>query len=276
MWQGVGSERSFSKNVIKVISVLAAMGILAGCQMWRAGPEAPTKIGKHIEGITPALIEVPYAVEILKIDGELTSTFLMGSAMTVAVPPGERILSVRYRNLWTVDGDNHKALKSDIISFKADFKSGQTYNFVAPPYFKTPDAAEDYVENYQPKLLQASGVVAMSFVKLPLKSESTLISTGVLETDVSVAYASTESDNGSKQQAQGSSASPVVVTKNVPQQKGQAAQEANVDTTPIMESMKVLWHQLGTAEREAFQAWFVREVQQNMMSNATTKTETLQ
>lgn len=267
---------------IKLMLAVTGMVLISGCHSLGAGAADPVKIGEHIEGIPPALVEVPFAVEIIKIDSEGSGSFLAGSAMTVAIPPGERMLSVRYRNLWPEDDGSHLTLKSDIVSFRANFESGVSYSIAAPPYFKTAAAAQQYVDAYRPSVLQAGSPLLISFVDAaaekqvatvarvpqPVSDAVTRLPAHAVAENSSVTPITTSIKKPTTTSTTTPTTTPITPT---PSAKPQIAA-----ATPIVESMKVLWRQLGADEREAFQAWFVREVQLNVMSTAADQSQLIQ
>ncbi|MEJ2680940.1 MAG: DUF2057 family protein [Gammaproteobacteria bacterium] len=289
--------------------VVVALGVLMGsllaltaCQNspllgLGTASHKPILLGQHTPGVAPAIVAIPDVLEVLSVDNETVPLFSRGSAKTIALPPGERVLSVRYLNAWKIDSDNNEVVRSDTVRVRANFRSGTRYHFEKPPFFNKPEAAWVYAETFVPKLLRDRQTVfvgvkpdttgprralaqnAGARVLEPLVIESDVLENDVLESDVleknriknnsinsnGIEKALTEAADTAALD-QGAEESLALELKELQPDElepetVQKAAELRLDESlsPVVESMKVLWQQLSERERTVFTAWLMNQ-----------------
>lgn len=109
-------------------------------QTWDGPPRPPEQT---------VILEIPYTVSFLSVDGEDFSNFtgLFGGKISeFAVLPGHHTLELQYYEMFDTGIDDHESIRSDTVPVTFDGVAGQRYRLTHPPQ-ETPDAAKEFARN---------------------------------------------------------------------------------------------------------------------------------
>ncbi len=77
-----------------------------------------------------AVLELPEELQLLAVDGREQSSYLLGSRQQVVhILPGERVLTLRYVELFQLSANDHEVVRSRPVALRFEAKAGQRYAF---------------------------------------------------------------------------------------------------------------------------------------------------
>lgn len=190
----------------------AALSLLAGCA---TQPPQQTWDGPARPAGEVALLEVPEEVQVMAIDGREPPPTFLRSQSTLALLPGEHVLSLRYVQLFQVSSEEHEVVRSRQAALRFSSVAGGRYRLEVPAQREL-DGARRFAKAPEFRLVNLGGGEAV--VSTPVKSfaEASLIDT------LSKAFESRPEG------------------------------ERQVTNTDLL---KDIWGRSSVAEREAFRAW---------------------
>lgn len=150
-----------------------ALALLAGCatQLPQQTWEGPARPAGEV-----ALLEVPEQVQVMAIDGREPPPSFLRSQSTLALLPGEHVLSLRYVQLFQVSSEEHDVVRSRQAALRFSSVAGGRYRLEVPVQ-RDREAAQRFAKAPEFRLVNIGGGEAV--VSTPIKSfaEASLIDT---------------------------------------------------------------------------------------------------
>lgn len=126
---------------------------------------------------TMAKLEVPEIIQILSIDGqEQLGNFFGNKQHTRSILVGERVLSVRYNQLFNVSSEDHDILKSKPMAIRFVAEAGKTYQLTANPP-KRYEAAKEFAKQPDIQLIDKTTGTSQQAVAVKSYAEASLVDT---------------------------------------------------------------------------------------------------
>lgn len=205
-----------------LLPLLAAVLSVAGCassQLPQQAYEGPARAAAEV-----AVLEVPEDVQVMAIDGREPPASFLRSQVTLALLPGEHVLSLRYVHLFQINADDHEVIRSGQAALRFVAAAGAHYRLEVPPQ-RNVDAARQFAKAPQFRLVDLGGGAPVESVAIKSYAEASLIDT-----------------LGKAFQSSGG---------------GGAAEVTNMDL------LKDIWSRSSRQEQDAFRAWINQQTNQN-------------
>lgn len=154
-------------------AVALAVAALAGC-----AAQGPVKVydGAVRQPAETVMVSVPEQIEVMSIDGREPPPSFLKSRVTMALLPGEHVLSLRYVELFQINADDHEVLRSKQAALRFTAAAGSAYNLEIPKQANL-DAARKFSKDPQFKLVSVKDGSATSSAPIKSYAEASLIDT---------------------------------------------------------------------------------------------------
>lgn len=154
-------------------AVALAVAALAGC-----AAQGPVKVydGAVRQPAETVMVSVPEQIEVMSIDGREPPPSFLKSRVTMALLPGEHVLSLRYVELFQINADDHEVLRSKQAALRFTAAAGSAYNLEIPKQANL-DAARKFSKDPQFKLVSVKDGSAIPSAPIKSYAEASLIDT---------------------------------------------------------------------------------------------------
>lgn len=212
---------SFSLRSL-ALPLLAAVLSVSGCassQLPQQAYEGPARAPAEV-----AVLDVPEDVQVMAIDGREPPASFLRSQVTLALLPGEHVLSLRYVHLFQINSDDHEVVRSGQAALRFPAVAGGRYRLEAPPQ-RDLEAARKFAKAPQFRLVDLGGGAAVESVSIKSYAEASLIDT-----------------LGKAFQSSGGAGATEVTN---------------------MDLLKDIWNRSSPQEQDAFRAWINQQTNKN-------------
>lgn len=144
---------------------------LAGCtsapiRLYEGAPRAAQEV---------AVLQVGEPVVLISVDGrDVPALLLAGAKQQVEVLPGERVLAVRYSQLWDLSASEHEVVRSKPVAVRFQAQPGAIYQFRFPAP-KNVEQARRFAKAPAFELVQVGGAKVAESVAIKSFGEASLI-----------------------------------------------------------------------------------------------------
>lgn len=155
------------------LSLSICLPILSGCAA--RGPlaayEGPVRPAAEV-----AVVQVPEQVQVMAIDGREPPPSFLSSNVELALLPGEHVLSLRYVELFRLNGDEHDVIRSRPAALRFTAVAGGRYRLGVPAQ-KDRDAARAFAKAPVFTLGDVAGGPAVESTPIKSYAEASLVDT---------------------------------------------------------------------------------------------------
>lgn len=155
------------------LSLLLCLPLLPGCAA--RGPLVAYE-GAVRPQAEVALLQVPERVQVMAIDGREPPPSFLSSDIELALLPGEHVLSLRYVELFRLNGDEHDVIRSRPAALRFTAVAGGRYRLGVPAQ-RDRDAARAFAKAPVFTLTDAAGGAAVESTAIKSYAEASLVDT---------------------------------------------------------------------------------------------------